>query len=83
MNRATWGLIYWPTFIYVVLAEFAPAEIYAFFTNSNNTLSDFAWYELGIHGSVTPHSAAWWASLILWAFFVFIITAHIWFRTPS
>ena len=83
MRHATWGFWYWPIFIWTVIGIFVPPETYAFFTNSNNTLSDFAWYELGIHGSYTPHSPTWWGSLVITVSAMAVLVAHIWFKTPS
>lgn len=79
----TWGLAYWPKYMIVASLAFIIPETVAFFTNASNTLSDFAWYELGINGTINRHDFAWWISLIAWAMFVIVITGHIWFRTPS
>jgi hypothetical protein len=81
--KVTWGAVYWPVALCAVVMAFAPAELAALFTNPGNTLSWFAWTELGIGGRYDPHTAAWWISLAGWALFVFVITGHIWFRTPN
>ena len=83
----TWGHTYWPialTVASIVLGLlFFPAEIYAMFTNTSNTLSDFSRYELGVttaFGAQTIiHTVAWWVSFLVWCGFVFVITLHIWF----
>jgi hypothetical protein len=81
--KPTWGLLYWPAFIYTVTILWGVPEAYAFFTNHRNTLSDFAWYELGIKGSYGPHSVSWWASLILVLAIGATLIGHIWFQTPD
>lgn len=75
----TWGLWYWPNYLIGVGGAFLVAEVYAFFTNVWNTLSYYAWYEMGITGRLSPHHPAWWISFIAWLVFVVAITAHIWF----
>jgi hypothetical protein len=81
--KPTWGLLYWPAFIYAVAILFLGPEVYAFFTNDRNTLSDFAWYELGISGTIDYHHPAWWISLIATVVFLGMLIGHIWFKTPS
>jgi hypothetical protein len=78
----TWGLYYWPSWIALWAFTFLPVELYAVFTNPANTLSDYCWHELNVTRALTfnAHGVAWWASLVMWGFFVVIITAHIWFR---
>jgi hypothetical protein len=78
-----WGNFYWPVGLTVVSVAFGVPELYALFTNVNNTLSDYCWRELNVtvafgHGM---HSYAWWASLCAWLLFVTVITGHIWWRT--
>jgi hypothetical protein len=78
-----WGNTYWPAGLIAAFAAFAVPELYALFTNAQNTLSDYCWRELSVnvafgHGI---HTAAWWFSLILWAAFVVTITGHIWWRS--
>lgn len=83
----TWGHHYWPIALIIASVTLAllffPAEIYAIFTNTSNTLSDFSRYELGVttaFGQQTiAHTFAWWASFLVWMSFVFVITLHIWF----
>lgn len=89
----TWGDWYWPIALIIasvtVAGLFFPAEFYALFTNHNNTLSDFARYELNLQtafGARTKlHTFAWWASLITWLAivpgFVIWFTGHIWWDT--
>jgi hypothetical protein len=61
----TWGLWYWPTGLVITSLLFFPAEVYALFTNSLNTLSDYSYYELHMQtatGRITNiHTIAWWA----------------------
>ena len=78
-----WGNWYWPRGLLVVGIAFAVPELYALFTNVNNTLSDYCWRELNVnvawgHGA---HTLAWWCSLLLWTAFVVAITGHIWWRS--
>jgi hypothetical protein len=78
-----WGNWYWPVGLTVVAVAFAVPELFALFTNVNNTLSDYCWRELSVnvawgHGR---HTFAWWASLALWVSFVVAITGHIWWRS--
>lgn len=75
----TWGREYWAWFLIVVSAAFLAPEIYAFFTNAKNTLSDYARYELNLNPHVYGmHTVAWWLSLCTWGIFVVVITLHIW-----
>jgi hypothetical protein len=80
----TWGLWYWPFWIVISTAFFLPVECYALITNqAQNTLSEYCWHELDVTRALTfdSHGAAWWASLIMWGFFVIAITLHIWGRS--
>jgi hypothetical protein len=80
----TWGLWYWPTWITITSVFFLPVEVYALVTNQvENTLSDYCWHELDVTRSfeVSGQGVAWWASLIMWIFFVVAITLHIWYRS--
>lgn len=85
----TWGHWYWPTALLITAIVagglFFPAETYAFFTNHNNTLSDFARYELNLQtafGAQTRlHTIAWWTTIVVWVGFAVWITGHIWFDT--
>jgi len=81
--KPTWGLAYWEWFLILASLAFLVPEVFAIFTNSANTLSDFSWYELGITGRINTHHFSWWVSLFAWWTFVGVITAHIWFRTPG
>lgn len=77
-----WGNTYWPAGLIALAVAFGIPELYALFTDADNTLSDYCWRELGVnvmfgHG---VHTAAWWASLALWVLFVAVITLHIWWR---
>lgn len=79
----TWGLIYWPAFISAVIGAFLSGELPALFTNSANTLSYFAQYELGIGGRYTPHNVFWWISLLGTIAVTGVLIGHIWFKTPN
>lgn len=90
-NGMTWGIHYWPIALIVVSVTaalaFFPAELYAVFTNHNNTLSDYARYNLDLttaFGQRTKiHTVAWWATLTAWLFLIgglyVWLTGHIWF----
>lgn len=89
----TWGHWYWPLAILIVAIVsaglFFPAETYAFFSNHNNTLSDFLRTEFNITTAMGKqtrlHTWAWWASFVAWVLivpaFVVWFTGHIWFDT--
>jgi len=84
MPAPTWGLVYWPAYLLVSLSLFLPVEVFALAAGqAKNTLSDYCWHELGVTRAleVSGHGAAWWASLVLWGFFVAAITMHIWYRS--
>lgn len=79
----TWGYYYWPVFLILVSLGFLPAELYAVFTNTSNTLSDYAWYELGVNPSLGKpliHSAAWFLTQGVYLVMVAWLWRHIWFR---
>jgi hypothetical protein len=82
-NPPTWGLIYWPLYIVAAIALFAGPELVALFTHSSNTLSYFAWWELGIGGRYNPHTVFWWVSLLGFIAITATLIGHIWFRTPA
>jgi hypothetical protein len=77
-----WGNWYWPAGLAVMLAWFAPAELFALLTNVNNTLSDYCWRELDVTRAmeISGHGVAWWCSFLMWIAFVITITLHIWYR---
>jgi hypothetical protein len=80
----TWGLTYWPIWIAITAVFFLPVEIWALVTNqAQNTLSDYCWHELDVTRAlqINGHGVAWWASLVMWGFFVVAITLHIWYRS--
>lgn len=89
LHAMTWGHWYWPTALIIAASVLAllffPAEIYAIFSNLNNTLSDYSRYELGLttaFGQQTGsavHTIAWYVTFFVWMGFVIWITAHIWF----
>lgn len=74
----TWGKLYWPFYLIVASLLFLGPELIALFTNVQNTLSDYARYELNVSAQVTVHTIAWYVSLIGWALFVVVISLHIW-----
>ena len=79
----SWGLVYWPFAMVIMSAVFLPAEIWALFTNPANTLSEYCWHELNVTRAleISGHGVAWWASIVMWGFFVVAITLHIWYRS--
>lgn len=85
----TWGHTYWSVALIIAAVVcgglFFPAEIYAFITNHNNTLSDYCRTELDITTafgkSTRLHTFAWWTSFLVWTGFGVWITGHIWFDT--
>lgn len=83
LMHPTWGLVYWPIFITSVICAFAGPELAAFFTNHRNTLSDFAWYELGLSAHYSPHTWFWWVSLVATLAIFGTLVGHIWFQTPA
>ena len=60
MTTPTWGSVYWPWYLITASAAFLAAEVFALFTNSANTLSDFSWYELGITGTIGARHPAFY-----------------------
>jgi hypothetical protein len=76
----TWGKLYWPFFLILTSALFLGPELIALFTNWHNTLSQYSWAELNVSPRIPVHTIAWWISVMAWALFVVVITAHIWFR---
>lgn len=79
-STATWGPHVWPWFLIAVAGVFLALETYALVTNSANSLSDYAWTELGIRGFRPVHSAAWLLTLGAWLTLAYFVTEHIWFR---
>lgn len=85
----TWGAQYWSLALIIAASVlgilFFPAELYAMFTNHNNTLSDYCRTQLDVttaFGARTRlHTLAWWSSILVWSGFVIWITGHIWFDT--
>jgi hypothetical protein len=76
----TWGKYYWPIALLIAaVGMFGIPELIALFTNHANTLSDYSWEELGVHG-VRIDNVAWVFSLVVWLMFVVIITLHIWWK---
>lgn len=78
----TWGLVYWPCWLFFIAATFLPTETYALITNPANTLSDYCWHQLNVTRALTfnAHGVAWWASLITTLLAFAVLVAHIWFR---
>lgn len=75
-----WGKLYWPFFLILTSCLFLIPELIGLFTNPANTLSEYAWDELDVHGFQHIHTLAWWLSLCSWGLFVVIITLHIWWK---
>ena len=83
MKTATWGNIFWPVFIIAVSVVFLVAESYALTTNVTNTLSDYAWRELGIPVNSTKpvlHTAAWLLSQGAFIVVAVWLWRHIWYH---
>ena len=78
----TWGKYYWPYFMILTVLLFGVPELIAIISgNVANTLSDYSWDQLDVHGFTHVHDIAWFASLGVWLLFVVVITAHIWWRS--
>lgn len=77
-----WSNTYWPIGLIAASVAFIVPELYALFTDANNTLSDYCWRELHVTRAleISGHGAAWWCSFIAWLLFVAVITLHIWYR---
>lgn len=77
-----WGNVYWPAGLIAASVAFIIPELYALFTDANNTLSDYCWRELHVTRAleISGHGAAWWCSFLAWLLFVGLITVHIWYR---
>lgn len=81
MRIMTWGREYWPIFLIITSVAFLVPEIIALFTNTKNTLSDYAWFELNItvpQERFSAHTAAWFLSLGMWIVIAIWLTYHIW-----
>lgn len=77
----TWGHYYWSVYLVVVIVGVLIPEIYALFTNVNNTLSYWVWQELGVSTDhPTPYTALWYLSLALWISLGSWLTFHFWWR---
>ena len=87
----TWGRTYWPIFLEVaslfVILGFGIPETIALLSgrsaHTDNTLSNYAHYELHVSTQMNQHTVAWWLSIAAWSLFVWVITAHIWFDLLS
>lgn len=85
MTRAfmgLWGYMYWPLYLTAVSAGFLPAEIVAIATNTRNTLSYYAWHELGVMpgGKPLPDTAAWFLTQAAFIVMVIWLWRHIWYH---
>lgn len=78
----TWGHVYWPWYLAVTAIGFLTPELYALFTNTDNTLSDYAWHELGVSLSTKPivHSAAWLLTQGMFIVMAIWLVLHIWYH---
>ncbi len=78
----TWGVTYWPIWLFAALVTFLGPEVYALATNKQNTLSWWVWERLRIVANESP--AQWTALDVLtfgaWLVLVFWLTFHFWFR---
>lgn len=75
----TWGKYYWPFAMLLVSLIVGGPEIFALITNPRNTLSDFSWFELGVHKNFVP-TVSWYASLIVYVLVAVVLAIHIWFK---
>lgn len=84
----TWGNWYWPVFLIIsaiwIITGFGVPEIIALITevkgHTDNTLSHYSQFELGMSTEITRHSIAWVLSLLSWVVITTLLTWHIWFR---
>jgi hypothetical protein len=77
-----WGNTYWPIWISVCSFLFLVPEVISQIFNHYNSLSEYAWRELGVSKAFqfTMHSAAWYLSLTAYIMAFVILLIHIWFR---
>jgi hypothetical protein len=79
---ATWGNQVWPWFLIVVTVAFLSFELYALFTNTANTLSDYAWRELHLSTARQRlvHNAAWFLTQGAYLVTIAWLWQHIWYH---
>ena len=73
---------YWPLFLLDVALVFGLREFIALGTKRpQDTLSDFAWKQLGlpVHGGPILYTFAWYASFVVYIDMVVFLAIHIWF----
>lgn len=79
--RTTWGAYYWPLALTLITGLVLVPEVYALFTNVNNTLSVWVWTEMRV--SPGDHLTAWTAgrylTLMAWVGLCSWLTWHFWF----
>jgi hypothetical protein len=75
----TWGKYYWPFAMLLVSVIIGGPEIFALITNPNNTLSDYSWFELGVHKHFVP-TISWYASFGVYIIVAVVLAIHIWFK---
>lgn len=79
--HTTWGVFYWPLCLTAIALMVLGPEIYALFTNVNNTLSVWVWTEMRV--APGDHVAAWTAGRYLtlgaWVCLMSWLTWHFWF----
>lgn len=80
--KGLWGNTYWPIYIIGATLTFLIPEIIALFTNSVNTLSDYAWRNLGFpsHGTRIPDTAAWFLTQGAFIVVALWLLLHIWYH---
>lgn len=77
-----WGNWYWPAGLIAASVAFIVPELYALFTNANNTLSDYCWRELHVTRALefSGHGVAWWCSQVACVMIFVLLVVHIWYR---
>jgi len=72
----TWGNRYWTVYLLVALFGLMIPEIYALFTNVQNTLSYWVWGKLGVPSHWA--NAVWFLTLGAWLTVTTWLTFHFW-----
>lgn len=77
----TWGSRYWTWYLIVAALGFLVPEIYALFTNTKNTLTDYSRNELHVvpGEAFAAHNAAWLLTQGAYVLVVGWLLFHIWY----
>jgi uncharacterized RDD family membrane protein YckC len=83
LKVATWGNLYWPIALPIILLIIFIPETIALVTNAKNTLSDWTWNILHVQPGGGPISG--WTVLhffvfVIWLGLVIWLTYHFFFR---